>query len=231
MKKIIGLTVFKEDRTQRSYSLISNNYINAIIAAEMVPIMIPINEEDLDIYIDLVDGFLFTGGEDVSPARYGESPIPELGIVSELRDDFELKLFHKALKTGKPILGICRGCQLINVALGGTLYQDINAQMPGAGKHDYDGDRDEIHHSVRLVEDTVLSKILGGGSIMTNSFHHQAVKRLGIGLKPAAFSEDNVLEAFEGIEHKQLICVQWHPEDLVLKCPEFIKLFKTLGGK
>lgn len=228
MKPVIGLTMFYDKKDEREYSSISNNYIKAVKLAGGIPLMIPINEDDIDNYVNIVDGFLFTGGEDVDPARFGETPIPELGTVSNERDSFELKLFSKVYLTDKPILGICRGCQLINVALGGSLYQDIYAQINKVGLHNPQKHRDELHHSVFIQKDSGLYSILGREEILTNSFHHQAVKTLGKDLKVTARTADDIIEAFESTIKPNLICVQWHPEDLVVKNPHFLQLFKQL---
>lgn len=228
MKPVIGLTMFNEKNDDRVYSSLSNNYINSIRLAGGVPLLIPINEEDINQYIDMVDGVLFTGGGDLAPELYGESPIPELGDVSEERDSFELKLFNKVYEAGKPILGICRGCQLINVALGGTLYQDINAQLDNVEMHSPDKLRDEVQHSVNIDKNSLLYKLLGKEELETNSFHHQAVKALGTNLRVTAKSKDDIIEAYESTNGSKLICVQWHPEDLVLKYPYFLELFKYL---
>ena len=228
LKPIIGLTVFYDKQGERTFSSISNNYINAVKLAGGIPILIPIEKEALNDYVDMVDGFLFTGGADVNPILYGEAPIPKLGLISEERDSFEIKLFNKAYLTGKPILGICRGLQLINVALGGTLYQDIYSQIDDISIHNPNKLRDELQHSVVIQKDSSLYKILEHEEVETNSFHHQAVKTLGRNLRVTAKAKDNIIEAYDSMENPNLICVQWHPEDLVLKYPHFLQIFRQL---
>ncbi|MDH6350469.1 MULTISPECIES: gamma-glutamyl-gamma-aminobutyrate hydrolase family protein [Brevibacillus] len=228
MKPIIGLTTFLSE--QSKYSTVSRNYVDSIYAAGGVPITIPIVEDKTDYseYIDLVDGILFTGGNDIAPYYFGENPLKELHSMSSIRDEYELSLFRKAYEKNVPIFGICRGIQLINVALGGSLYQDIYSQIPGAlGHSPTQTASDELYHSIQISKHTQLYDIFGEERIFTNSFHHQSVKQLGKNLVATAFSEDGIVEALESTEERFLLGVQWHPECMTKRHPMFLKLFSA----
>lgn len=231
MRPIIGITTFNETNSRGSrFNSVNYNYIKAVHMAGSTPVLIPVTDcdERIDDYIDLVNGILFTGGVDVAPLYYGENPIKEVHSIDAKRDEFELKLFNKAFGTKLPILGICRGMQLINVALKGTLFQDINSQIPDSlGHYPNNIQSDVLYHSIEIVENTILANIFNSKEININSFHHQAVKDLGEGLKASAFSKDGIIEAMEGVySNGQIILgVQWHPEGLVVKHEEFRKLF------
>jgi putative glutamine amidotransferase len=161
-----------------------------------------------------LDGVLFTGGADIDPGRYGESPRPELGPLEPDRDAFELALFPLAwAMPGLPILGVCRGMQLMNVALGGTLYQDLPTQRPTDTSHAERARKNEHVHAVRLAPDSRLGAILGNPAGV-NSLHHQAVKDLAPGLRAVAWSPDGVIEGVEAPGDAFRVAAQWHPEIL-----------------
>lgn len=226
MKPIIGVTTFLSE--QSKYSTVSRNYIDSIYAAGGLPVNIPIiaGETNYDAYIDMVDGILFTGGNDIAPYFFGENPVKELHSMSSIRDEYELALFKSAYEKNMPIFGICRGIQLINVALEGSLYQDIYTQVPGTlGHYPQQTASDEFYHSVQIHKDTKLYEIFGTERIFTNSFHHQSVKALGKNLVATAFSEDGIVEAVESTEDRFLLGVQWHPECMTKRHPMFLGLF------
>lgn len=229
MKPIIGITTFEEE--VKGYHTLNTNYINAVFAAGGIPISIPIinDEEDYDYYVNLIDGIIFSGGIDVSPLSYGENPIKEVKFLSSVRDKYEFGLLKRAYEKKLPILGICRGCQLINVFLGGTLYQDINEQVPNALGH-CPGPHllEEIYHTINIKEGTKLHSIFGKDKIYVNSYHHQSINKLGENLKITAVSEDGIIEAIEATDERFLIGVQFHPEALQKKYPEFQRIFKEL---
>ena len=172
------------------------------------------NEKDFDEYIASCDGFIFTGGDDIDPVHYGEVKLPECGDITPDRDAFELNFFPRVLKSKKPILAICRGFQVLNVVLGGTLWQDIPSQVSNT----YDHQPDPLEmiavrtHNVVFVQNTKLRSILKTNKAKMNSMHHQGVKTLGNGLLLSAVSTDGIPEAFEMPDHKFVIGVQWHPE-------------------
>ena len=226
LKPIIGITTFEDKKN--GYHKVSSNYINAIFAAGGIPINIPIvhDEKDYAAYINIIDGIIFTGGLDVSPLLYDENPLKEINLISSIRDKYELGLLKSAYEKKLPILGICRGCQLMNVALGGSLYQDINTQVPNSLGHSPNAiSSDEFYHSINIKEESKLYNIFGTDSIFVNSFHHQAIKKLGDNLKISAVSEDGIIEAVEATDDRFMIGVQFHPEGLVKRHLEFLKLF------
>ncbi len=227
-KPVIGLTCHL--REHNAFSVFVKEYIDSVFAAGGIPVCIPPIEDegDFDTYIGMLDGILFTGGADVSPVCYGEEPLREINYIAPYRDHSELGLFKRAYEKNVPIFGICRGNQLINVALGGTLYQDINRQMPDSyGHYPEDTPSNELYHSVNILEGSRLKGIMGEEKLYVNSFHHQAVKVLGTNLKVAALSKDNIIEGIEAVDERYLLGVQWHPECLTKKYPEFLKLFKS----
>ncbi|MGG1663019.1 gamma-glutamyl-gamma-aminobutyrate hydrolase family protein [Brevibacillus sp. NRS-1366] len=228
MKPIIGVTTFLSESSK--YSTVSRNYTDSIYAAGGLPVSIPIvaGETNYSEYIDMVDGILFTGGNDIAPYFYGENPVKELHSMSSIRDEYEFSLFKSAYEKNMPIFGICRGIQLINVALKGSLYQDIYSQCPGTLGHSPEQTAsDEFYHSVKISRDTKLYDIFGEERIFTNSFHHQSVKGLGKNLIATAHSEDGIIEAIESTEDRFLLGVQWHPECMTKRHPMFLKLFST----
>lgn len=217
MRPLIGLTISIQLDEKKLYT--PTSYTNAIIAADGTPVLLNVTRDDDMIaqYTDLVDGLLFSGGDDVNPASYGEEQIWGCGDVSPLRDEFEIKLLRTMLQRHpeKPILGICRGEQVLNVAMGGTLYQDLQSQFPGCIRHQQQQVSQYASHQVDIVEGSKLHDIFGSTKIKANSFHHQAVKTIGNGLTVTARATDGVVEGFEKPDHPYFVAVQWHPERLV----------------
>lgn len=237
MKPIIGITTFREKREKGEYNSINFGYAEAVIAAGGLPVFIPIVPEDVATEIlenGSIDGLIFSGGEDVAPRYFGEEPILQIGGIDSKRDAMEFKLLDEACKRKIPVLGICRGHQLINVAFDGTLYQDIDSQVQSAmGHHPTHINRDELFHSVNIKKESVLHDIFKNEKIYVNSFHHQGIKKLGKGLKAAALSCEGIVEAFETVDmnDKFILGIQWHPENLVNRYPEFLGIFKLLVEK
>jgi len=165
-------------------------------------------------YVDALDGLLLQGGADMSPKSYGETPINPLWSGDEVRDAYEIELFHEFVTQGKPVFGICRGHQVINVALGGSLYQDIPTQAPAMGSHRDEAKYDNHFHDVRILANTWLSRLYPQVQVARiNTIHHQAIKRLGEGLVVEAMSEpDGIVEAIRWEGHSFVVGVQWHPE-------------------
>lgn len=228
LRPIIGLTTFTESKGASRYNCLNSNYINAIVEAGGIPVIIPLvkDEESLLKYINIIDGLLFTGGEDISPLCYGENPIKEIGAIEHERDAYEMFLFKEAYDVNMPIMGICRGAQLINVALGGSLYQDIYSQIENSlGHSPKGGPIDQAHHMIRIENDSKLYNIFENETIAVNSFHHQSIKDLGKGLKATAHSYDGIIEAIESMERNFILGLQWHPEAMVPKHEIFTKLF------
>jgi putative glutamine amidotransferase len=192
-------------------------YVHSIAQAGAIPILLtpPIGPDGAGAALEPLDGLVLTGGHDLDPQWYAAHPSPALGPVDPQRDAFELALFRAARQRGLPILGICRGLQLVNVAMGGTLYQDLPSEQPGAIHHDPPVARDARTHPITLRQGSRLQGALETGVLMTNSFHHQAIRDLAPGLVVTARAEDGVIEGVEGSEDDDgwLLAVQWHPEE------------------
>ena len=174
----------------------------------------------------LARGIVLTGGPDVLPGLFGEEPHPKLGSVNPVRDQFELALARAAMRADLPTLAICRGMQVLNVAAGGGLIQDIESCVPRAHAHRVAAPRWLPTHSVSIVQGSILQKVFGRDSIMVNSFHHQAVHPAAPGFEVAAWASDGVVEAIEKVGSRFMVGVQWHPEALAGKYPEALDLFR-----
>lgn len=213
---VIGVTPHYDSENNRV--CIASMYLEAVMDAGGVPLLLPLKAEyqSLAAAANLCDGFLFTGGPDIDPFRFGEETIPECDVVYPDRDEMEEVIFKAALKEKKPVFGICRGIQVLNVFLGGTLYQDIPAQFHSSPSicHSQKSGRTVLSHSVSIESGTPLSDIIKADTLMVNSFHHQAIKDLAPGLKAAARSKDGLIEAVYMEEHPFFLAVQWHPEHL-----------------
>ncbi|HEX2093838.1 MAG TPA: gamma-glutamyl-gamma-aminobutyrate hydrolase family protein [Longimicrobiaceae bacterium] len=168
--------------------------------------------ESIHRLVGLAHGLVLTGGEDVDPARYGQEPHPELGTVNRPRDEIEFAALGEALRRRMPVLAICRGCQLLNVAMGGTLYQDLPSQRPGRIHHEQTAPWNHRWHQARVEPGSRLHGIFGTGELSINSFHHQAVDRLAPGLEATVWSEDGIVEGVEARDYPWVYGVQWHPE-------------------
>jgi putative glutamine amidotransferase len=234
MRARIGITTFIDDTRPRGrYEALNESYIRSVAAAGGLPLLVPVLEDKAAIEdcIASLDGLLLSGGNDVLPLRYGEEPLTGLGLSCAARDESEIGLVLAARERGLPLLGICRGHQLINVALGGSLYQDLPRQLPGALDHSPPEGQmmDELRHTIELGDaDSRLARALGSGKIAVNSFHHQGVKRLAPGLAATATAQDGLVEAFEGEGGAFLMGLQFHPEALTARYPAFLAVFRAL---
>jgi len=196
-------------------TLANSSYIKSVLRAGGVPVVLPINDdpEVLKRMIASIDALVMTGGEDVDPLYYDEEPRPFLERINPERDVFDIALVKLAVERGIPVLGICRGHQLMNVAFGGTLYQDISAQIKtGVVKHRQQAPFWYGTHQVQLEKNSVLAKILGTTTVMTNSFHHQSVKDVAPDFVVTGRTSDGVVEAMEMKENPRVFSVQFHPE-------------------
>ena len=201
----------------QEFNQLSNAYVRAVEDAGGVPVIIPLYSKikNIESLLEVIDGIILSGGTDVSPIMYEQRPSIKLKIVTPLRDKQEIEIVdyinnHKYI----PVLGICRGMQILNVALGGSLHQDLESE--GFCNHLLNMyPRNYTTHSVVACESSILSSIFGDKEYGVNSFHHQAIKSLGNGLRVVALSSDNVIEAVEGIQkNKFILGIQWHPEHL-----------------
>jgi putative glutamine amidotransferase len=208
------------------------NYIRGVMAAGGLPIVIPplLDEERLRDLFSRLDGLLLTGGGDIDPAVFGEEQHPATSGISLNRDRVELALARWALAEQKPMLAICRGIQVMNVAAGGTLVQDIPTQVERPLTHSAGADapRDYFAHTIRVDASSRLSRILGSTEVGTNSWHHQSCKAVGQGLVYTAWSPDGVVEAEEAPGHRFAVGVQWHPEDMFYNRADMLALFHAL---
>jgi putative glutamine amidotransferase len=219
MQPLIGIPCYAAKRANSLRPLYGNNqtYVRAVERAGGIPLLIPplVDEEGLGAVCAHLDGLLLSGGADIAPARYGEEPTPQCEAPEPERDALELALARWALDHGLPTLGICRGMQLLNVASGGTLYQDIATQQPEAQRHPHtDHPRDYRAHTIHVRPDSQLAAILGTTEHAVNSLHHQAVRELGRGVRIVAQAPDGIAEGMEFPEHPFAVAVQYHPEEL-----------------
>jgi len=189
----------------------SRAFVDGVARAGGCPLILPVGDPALaPVAVGALDGLVLPGGGDVDPSCYGERPAPETNSTDRSRDDWELACTWAALDLGLPLLAICRGCQLLNVAMGGTLVQDVT-RLTGA-RHGWAARFDEHVHEVRLDPGSRLAAALGTTVIGTNSLHHQAVGRLGTGVAPVAWAPDGTVEAIEVDGRPEVVAVQWHPE-------------------
>jgi putative glutamine amidotransferase len=232
MRPLIGIPCYATESAihQRSVWAANRSFVRAIEEAGGVPLLVPGVELAASVAAlrGRLDGLLFTGGGDVDPARYGEAAIPQCQPPDTARDTLELALARQAVADRLPILGVCRGMQMLNVACGGTLYQDIDVQLPGAQRHDrYTLPPPEQTHALAVEPGTRLARILGVRRHTVNSFHHQAVKEPGRGIAVAARAPDGVAEAIEVREHPFALAVQFHPELQYQADPRLRRLFEA----
>ncbi len=225
---IIGMTSFPDPET--GVNRTNSTYVRAILAAGGTPVQLPVtpSEERAREMLSAVDGLLIPGGADINPLLFGEEPIPQIGNTWLDADRFEIFLCREAEKAGKPVFGICRGMQIMNVAFGGTLWQDIFAQGQALLCHRQGkAMRREKTHTVTLEDHTVLQELCGSREICVNSYHHQAVRDLAPGFRLSGLAKDGVIEAMES-ENGRMFAVQWHPEELQAEHKEAAALFERL---
>lgn len=232
-RPLIGVSMdWKDDPRGRPFVTheLRSAYADAIAAAGGVPVLLPpVSSDTLISLVEQLGGLCLTGGAfDVPPALYGKSPSPKLGPLKPERTDFERALLLSARERQLPVLGICGGMQLINVVLGGTLYQHLPDDLPGALPHEQPTNRRHPAHLIEVVPGTRVASLIGNGPLPVNTSHHQGVKELAPGLVASAHSEDQLVEAFEATGSTFLVGVEWHPELLVETEPRHRGLFKGL---
>ena len=223
-----GLTKdFRVEFAGGYYTKVNNNYPNAIFNAGGIPIILPLIN-DINIIqeqLSCCDGLLLPGGIDVNPLSYEELPKPLLGNTNSLVDWYHISLVKKAFEMDIPILGICRGCQVINVAFGGTLYQDISYATETQILHKQDSHLSERCHPIFIEKNSFIYDIFGS-NYLVNSAHHQSVKRIAPNFKTTAVSPDGIIEAIELVDEKIVIGIQWHPEMMASNDEITLKLFR-----
>lgn len=218
-KNIIGIAANQhyqnnQDFFDQQFTYTPQGFIDGVHQAGGIPMLLPISDPELARdYIASIDKLLLAGGQDVTPFLYGEEPHPKLGPTSIERDSFEMALIKEAIKQNKPIFTICRGTQLLNVTLGGTLYQDLSQYSDWKVKHDMFPTLPDFGlHSITVNSDSTLAPLFGEQA-QVNSYHHQAIKDLAENLMPIAWSQDGIVEAVESREkNTKILGVQWHPE-------------------
>ena len=228
-RPVIGITASHD--TEHDKLFINSVYLRAIRNAGGIPMIFPmeVTEDDLRDLVTLTDGVLFTGGDDIHPFLYGEETDAKCGNVSQPRDSMEMALVPLVMEFGKPTFGICRGIQILNTAMGGTLYQDIPSQFKSelSIAHRQPFAYKVPSHTVDITPGTLLSRILGEehASIAVNSMHHQAIKDVAPGLEVCGYAPDKMIEAVYAPDYPFLLGVQWHPEHLTTSQSDAAKLF------
>ena len=224
MRPVIGITCsfdYSSDKFQ-----LGGDYVEAVRAAGGIPFIIPHEENLIDEIIRVIDGLLLSGGGDIDPCYFGSEPWPQSGSIDPLRDAFELAIATKAKAEGMPLFGICRGMQVMNVAAGGDIHQDIHSSLPGAYKHSQEAPRWYPTHRIKITNNTMLKTILGLDELRVNSFHHQSINRVAPGYRISASANDGVTEAIEGLGNNFALGVQFHPENMFKRYPVLLNLFK-----
>src|SRR5262245_41595306 len=214
---LIGVTTSASIDAYPERAYTNAAYIRAVQDAGGVPVLLPpqLGAAARDALWNRLDALLLTGGGDVDPVRYGQRPHATVYEVSAARDDLELDLARRAVTAGLPLLAICRGIQVLNVALGGTLVQDIASTIGSLIQHSQKGRRDVTSHAVKVEAGSRLAEILGCAALDVNSLHHQSIDRPGTGLRVVAHAHDGAAEGAEIAGHPFAVAVQWHPEELV----------------
>ncbi|CEK18953.1 gamma-glutamyl-gamma-aminobutyrate hydrolase family protein [Chthonomonas calidirosea] len=235
-RKVVGITCGITEATETSgpRHVLNDAYVRAIEEAGGIPIVLPSlslpSPETWMGYLDAIDGLLLTGGADIDPTFYGQPRHEKLGEVQPVRDATEIPLVQKAIERDLPIFGICRGIQTLNVALGGTLYQDLPSEFPSEIHHrqtDLGYRRSDFSHSITIEPDSRLAAIVGCTEMPVNSLHHQAVRDVAPGLRVVARAPDGVIEGLESDRHHFILAVQFHPEETAVHDPRSKRLFEA----
>jgi putative glutamine amidotransferase len=235
---LIGITSDTTNAEQGEYGeplyIIAQRYVNAVVNAGAIPLILPPTPTRIAIrrLLARIDGLVLSGGNfDIHPKYYGEKPIPAIGSIKAERSAFELEITAAALKRDLPVLGICGGAQAINVVLGGSLFQDIDAQVPRAQEHQQSRKAVKRGHRITIQPHTLLQKIVRRNQTEVNTTHHQAVKALGSGLIVNAIAIDGIVEGIESRDHSFVLGVQWHPEVLAPTHPHQQRIFTALVAR
>ena len=234
-KPLIGCTTYRKISNQTppiDVLGLMPSYLEAIVAAGGVPVMIPLglSDDDLQVAIQQMDGILLPGGGDIEPTVYQGRRHQTVSGIDKDRDRVEMTVARTAVAQQKPLLAICRGMQVLNVALGGSLWEDVELLMPEAMHHEFvhTHPRNYLAHNVSIEPDSFLARQLGRTETAVNSLHHQGVRRLATDLRATAFAPDGLIEGVEVSDHPFAVGVQWHPENLIHNAPHMLGLFQGL---
>lgn len=216
MKPLIGITASME--TDETSYMVNRHNVMAITKAGGIPVMLPyLSKEDVPQIADQLDGLYATGGYDIDPTLFGEEPHPNLGTIIPARDAFEIALMKQLLKMDKPVLGVCRGCQILNIAVGGDMYQDMYAQIDrDLLQHSQKAPASHASHFVDVVKDSLLHELTGTARLKVNSRHHQANRTVSDSFQISGTASDGVIEAIESKTHGFALGLQWHPESMIV---------------
>ncbi len=224
-KPLIGLVCGHQQNPHRYY--VNSAYIQAVIQGGGTPILIPYMPTDqLFTVIEQLDGIVIPGGIDIDPSRFGENPHPNCGEIDPIWDELDLTAVGFGLERDISMLAICRGCQVLNVVLGGTLVQDIPSQISDPIKHRQEAPRWFATHDITVQPASILGQIWGAMPQRVNSFHHQSIRKVGQGLRITATAPDGVIEAVESTQHRFVLGIQWHPELMIEHYPGARELFR-----
>ena len=216
MKPLIGISPSAE--IDQSYYMTTTDNMRAIEQAGGMPVVLSYvsSEQDITDLAERIDGLYLTGGYDIDPTLFGEEPHPKLGTIIPARDKFEIAMVHKMRELGKPILGVCRGCQIMNIAVSGDMYQDMYSQIDGdLLQHQQKAPKEHGSHFVFVKEGSLLHKLTGKKKLTVNSRHHQANRRVPENFQVSGKASDGVIEALESKEEPFFLGLQWHPENMV----------------
>ena len=231
MRPKIGITSWHHRDDDERWDAVLEGYPRAVVEAGGLPLILPITHAEptlVEAYLEAINGLIMTGGADIHPSFYGQIVLERCGEIDEERDRFEMELVHAARNRGLPLLGICRGLQVLNVALGGSLYQDLSYRKETDPAHQSPRElRRKSVHRVALVEGSRLAEILGVRELDVTSTHHQIIRDLAPDLTVNAVAPDGVIEGIEGEGHF-LLAVHWHPERMAARHPEQLALFRAL---
>lgn len=231
MRPRIGITSWHHRDDDERWEAVLEGFPHAVLEAGGLPLILPIPNADpalIEAYLQTIDGLILTGGADIHPSFYGQIVLERCGEIDEERDRFEVELVHAARSRDLPVLGICRGLQVLNVALGGSLYQDLSYRKGTDPAHQSSREqRGEPAHRVVITEGSRLAEILGVRELHVTSTHHQIIRDLAPGLTINAIASDGVVEGVEG-PGRFLLAVHWHPERMVTRHPEQLALFRAL---
>lgn len=211
---------------------VNEDYVKAVEKAGGIPLLLPpiASEADIVAQCNLCDGFIFSGGVDINPLCYGKQPYINLSSTNLQMDKYQIALCKIILEKDKPLLGICRGHQILNIALGGTLFQDLSEIPTSTFKHVQQSKRCDVSHKVSIKDNSILSELFGN-ELYVNSYHHQSISDLGEGLDVIATAEDGIVESVQFKDKKFVLGIQWHPEMLLTGSDDMLPLFKTLVKK